>query len=327
MALEESRFWDYDESKGNEYQADEFAEFHRAYFFDGVPELGDNLQVYADDSGMQVKIKDGYAVVQGTLYKLTSDSGANLTKAVPAAHASLTRIDRIVLRRDKGAATASIVAVYLPGTPAASPAPPALTREGNIHDISLARWPVAPGTLSITADMIIDEREDNDVCGLCENRATRDRLDALVTEVAGKAGITHEQAMSTITGLVAALAAKADAAATTTALAGKAASTHTHAQTEITDLVAALAAKLSTAAGAVGASNLADGSVGTAKLGTVQTITLDNGDTITYDAANNQLKLNVSGCTAVALAPIVFGTAASPPAGTYPKGTLYCRYV
>ncbi len=79
-------------------------------------------------------------------------------------------------------------------------------------------------------------------------------------------------------------------------------------------------------ANAVAASQIAEGAVTQLKLGTIQSITLDSGDTVTYDAANNILKLNVSGCTSVQLAPIVFGTSASAPSGTYPKGTLYLTH-
>lgn len=77
---------------------------------------------------------------------------------------------------------------------------------------------------------------------------------------------------------------------------------------------------------AVTEAEIANGEVTQSKLGTIQSITLDSGDTVTYDAPNNLLKLNVNGCTSVQLAPIVFGTSMSPPAGTFPKGTLYLTY-
>jgi len=70
----------------------------------------------------------------------------------------------------------------------------------------------------------------------------------------------------------------------------------------------------------------ADGWVTEDRLGTIQRITLATGDTLTYYAAGNQLSLNVAGCTAVQLCPIVVGTSASPPAGTYPVGTIYVQY-
>lgn len=80
------------------------------------------------------------------------------------------------------------------------------------------------------------------------------------------------------------------------------------------------------AAEAITAVKIGNGSVTQAKLGTIQSITLDSGDTITYDTASNKLKLNVSGCTSVMLAPMVIGTSATAPAGTYPAGTIYVQY-
>jgi hypothetical protein len=76
----------------------------------------------------------------------------------------------------------------------------------------------------------------------------------------------------------------------------------------------------------IGTDELIDGNVTEDKLGTIQTITLDTGDTLTYDTANNVLELNVSGATSVQLAMIVFGTGASPPAGTFPQGTVYMQH-
>ena len=77
------------------------------------------------------------------------------------------------------------------------------------------------------------------------------------------------------------------------------------------------------AANAVAAAQIADGAVTQSKLGTIQSITLATGDTVTYDETNNTLKLNVNGCTSVQLAPIIFGTSATAPSGNFPKGTLY----
>jgi hypothetical protein len=76
----------------------------------------------------------------------------------------------------------------------------------------------------------------------------------------------------------------------------------------------------------IGTAELIAGEVTEIKLGTIQTITLDTGDTLTYDTANNVLKLNVDGATSVQLAMIVFGTGASPPAGTFPQGTVYMQH-
>ena len=49
--------------------------------------------------------------------------------------------------------------------------------------------------------------------------------------------------------------------------------------------------------------------------------------TIFWDAVNKVAILQLTGCQPVQLAPVVLGTSANPPAGTYPKGTLYIQYI
>lgn len=179
MALEKSRFFDYaDDDK--EYQADEFAEFFRTFLSDGVPELGTNLQVMAPGTGMIVNVNYGAAVVQGYGYWLKDDETGTKTLPIAAAPASNTRIDRVVLRLDKSVATRSINLAVLTGTPAMSPSPPALTREGNVYELSLAQVTVGPGVLSIAADKVTDERANRDVCGIIEPKSVRDSIDQAV---------------------------------------------------------------------------------------------------------------------------------------------------
>ena len=79
-------------------------------------------------------------------------------------------------------------------------------------------------------------------------------------------------------------------------------------------------------ANAVATAQIAEEAVTQTKLGIIQSITLASGDTISYDETNNTLKLNVNGCTSVQLAPIIFGTSAAAPSGTFPKGTLYMTH-
>ena len=49
--------------------------------------------------------------------------------------------------------------------------------------------------------------------------------------------------------------------------------------------------------------------------------------TIYWDSTNKVAILQITGCQPVQLAPVVLGTSANPPAGTYPKGTLYIQYI
>ncbi len=126
---------------------------------DGVVRgLLNDLEVYADSSGMQVKVKSGVAYVQGLFFK--SDAIEALPTAV--AHATLQRIDRVGLRVDYVGETMDLV--VLTGTPGAG-APPALTRNANIYEISLAQVTVDAAAATIAVDKVTDERGNPDVGG------------------------------------------------------------------------------------------------------------------------------------------------------------------
>jgi hypothetical protein len=176
MAQEQSRFFDYTEENNLEYQAEEFAEYFRTFFSDGVPQLGDNLLVSADGTGMLVQLSYGAAMAQGSGYWLKDNETGVKTLAIAAAHSSHTRIDRVVLRRDKSVSVARVIAVVKSGTPSASPAPPDLTREDNIYELSLAQVRVEPGVVSIAADKVTEERANSAVCGLIEPWSVRNLI-------------------------------------------------------------------------------------------------------------------------------------------------------
>jgi hypothetical protein len=176
MAVEKSRFFNYNEAEENEYQADDFAEYFRTYFADGVCSLETNLQVSANGTGMIVSVGYGAASIQGYGYWLKDNSTGVKTLPISAANSSNPRIDRIVARLDKSASGQAITLAVLSGTPAASPSAPALTRADNIYEISLAQVYVGAGVLNIAADKITDERSNNSVCGLCEPAAVRNYI-------------------------------------------------------------------------------------------------------------------------------------------------------
>lgn len=110
------------------------------------------LQVYADSTGMQVKVKSGAANVQGIYF----DSDAEEVLSIATANASNPRIDRIILRLDLSAD--SIDLAVLQGTPAASPVGPSLTQNGTRWEISLGYIYVNAGTATIAAGNVYDER-------------------------------------------------------------------------------------------------------------------------------------------------------------------------
>ncbi|BAU99610.1 tail fiber domain-containing protein [Aurantimicrobium minutum] len=121
----------------------------------GVP--GDNnLMVYADSSGMNVKVKVAgglsQAIVRGHMYQSTAEE----TLVISAA-ASSPRIDSIVLRLDPSAN--SIVLAVIAGTPAASPSAPSLTQTDTaIYELLLANVAVGASVTTISAGNVTDKR-------------------------------------------------------------------------------------------------------------------------------------------------------------------------
>ncbi len=119
------------------------------------------LVVSANSSNMNVSISAGYGFIAGKMY--INDSA--LSKTVGTAHATLPRIDRLVLKYDASTAVRDIKAYVKAGTAASSPQPPALQNDATVKEISLAKIYVVAGRSFITPADITDERADTSVCG------------------------------------------------------------------------------------------------------------------------------------------------------------------
>jgi hypothetical protein len=109
--------------------------------------------VYGDSSGMQVKVKSGFAMLSG----IGGHNAAEGTLTLAAAHATLNRIDRIVLHLDKTSPAQMSVKV-VQGTNSATPSAPALTNTSTIVEKSLAYVYVGAAVSTIAADVVVDER-------------------------------------------------------------------------------------------------------------------------------------------------------------------------
>lgn len=125
----------------------------------GVVETGDatvdlnKLEVYADSTGMQVKVKTGKAFIKGHLFwGKTSEEVLAIADADP----TNDRIDRVVAQLDWAAGEIDLV--VLTGTPAGSPVPPMLTTDTAIWEISLAQVAVDAAVSTIAAGDVTDER-------------------------------------------------------------------------------------------------------------------------------------------------------------------------
>lgn len=150
----------YDGSTVNEAQWRDFARF---FLSSGVilaqsliPGVGyplDNLYVFGDSSGRQVKVNLGPAWVDGHSYR----NSAQKTVSIAANASGNPRVDAIVLRSDR--ANKRVTIVVLQGTPGAPPIPPVLSQsDAGIWDIPLGYVTVASSAVTITAADVTDAR-------------------------------------------------------------------------------------------------------------------------------------------------------------------------
>lgn len=166
------RFFDsIDGEDERSYTADEFAEYFRQVISSGILNGGTNLQVVCSGTDMNVSILPGYAWLEGYLYKIDTEP---LVLTQDAADPALDRIDRVVIRLDKRLEYRYVKAFILKGTPAETPAAPAITRDENIYELSLAQVRVIGGKSFVIQSEITDERLNTQVCGLANSLVTAD---------------------------------------------------------------------------------------------------------------------------------------------------------
>lgn len=164
MAKEISGFFD-SVGEDRRYQADEFALGRRVFLTDGIKNGGDNLRVTAPGTGMLVQVDYGVGMIRGYHYLLMDDDSGKLMLQLDEADAQ-KRFDRVVLRLDTGLDKREIYVDVVKGTPGVTPNPPALARDGNVWELSLALIEIGPTTTIITETEVADERYDAEVCGL-----------------------------------------------------------------------------------------------------------------------------------------------------------------
>lgn len=157
-----------------EYSAGQFAQFFATLFGSGVMPGANTLKVYLSDT-RTLAIESGRALLDGVYFAYDDEEGlAVQTFVAPNADATLLRIDRIIARLDRRINARSVVFAYLQGEPSATPSAPALTQGEDVFEISLARINIQPNTTIISSNDVIDERDDDSVCG---------RVDSLVSNI------------------------------------------------------------------------------------------------------------------------------------------------
>jgi hypothetical protein len=114
---------------------------------------GSSSLLVKTDTGMKVKVQKGTAVIRGHFFSMDADQ--SLT--IEAAHATLNRIDRVVLRLDW--ATGVMNLAILKGTPGTIYAAPVTTNNDTTWEMSLAQISVDAAMTSIVTNKIADERK------------------------------------------------------------------------------------------------------------------------------------------------------------------------
>lgn len=142
---------------GEEYGQPDFAKLMLDAVGTGyVPAVGNELAVSATSpTTMTVQVGLGRGYIQGYSFDITDSPEA---VSIPAASTS-PRIDTVVARLSV-TANRNITLAVVSGTPAASPAAPALTQNDETYEMPLADIYVAAGAVSITAGNITDRRYD-----------------------------------------------------------------------------------------------------------------------------------------------------------------------
>ncbi len=143
-----------------EYDSNDLTDYLKRFFTDGVfMEPSNALQILAASTGLAVDLQVGAALIKGC--SIETDAAVRFT--LGAAHATLPRIDRIVVRWN--ISDRKMEFALKAGTAAATPQAPALTRTEYVHELSLARIYVSAGASTLTQSNITDERLNAEVCG------------------------------------------------------------------------------------------------------------------------------------------------------------------
>ena len=163
---------------------------------------GDCFQVVAGSSGLTVKIRPGFGLINGAF----AYDGAEETYALATAPTQYSRIDRVVLRCNYLERLCEIIVKT--GTPAANPVPPELLQpsSGDYYELGLALVSIGTNQGVITQSSITDTRADSSVCGFItqlidhlDTEVFYDQFNAFYTEFVEKSDARYEmfQTMAT----------------------------------------------------------------------------------------------------------------------------------
>jgi hypothetical protein len=159
-----SKFFNSAPGDARTYQASDFADYFGSVLSTGLLHT-DNipaLEVKCEGTDLRTYVTPGKAIIQGYFYENTSNLYLNHALPEP----TLDRIDRIVLRLDKRNQSRFIKLFVKQGVPSSNPVPPDLQRDDFIYELSLAQIRVRANTSTLNPTDLIDERLDENLCGL-----------------------------------------------------------------------------------------------------------------------------------------------------------------
>lgn len=154
MATAVDTYHPFDAGNGADVLEDRWRQMARLWAPPGVDlSYANKILVYGDSTGRQVKVPTGRAWIDGFYAEVTSEKTIALTTNT----SGNPRIDRIVLQVDPSNNICEIAVVE--GTPAATPAAPALTQSATgTYQIPLAQVAIADGYSTVAAADVTDER-------------------------------------------------------------------------------------------------------------------------------------------------------------------------
>ena len=159
MAREFYGYFDSIDADVREYDAAQFAHILRASVQNGVSSHEGGLEVTADGLDMRTSVTCGGCVIEGYVYVLEDDGGEPFTLThEPSGTAD--RIDRVVVRLENDQSARRMGIRLLTGTPSSGPQPPALTRNAQVWELSLAQVRVRASATTIASEDVTDERGD-----------------------------------------------------------------------------------------------------------------------------------------------------------------------
>lgn len=156
--------------------SDVLADWMATFFTNGIDStISKCLQVSAVAGEMAVTTEPGKIMINGRYGKETEKR-----KLTIQASEDQDRYDYVVARLDK---LNRLIDLYvLKGTKASIPTAPALTREGDIYELGLAKIFVAKGVTEIKQDRITDMRLDTNACGLISFTGAKVDTTAIFTQ-------------------------------------------------------------------------------------------------------------------------------------------------